>query len=114
MARVPITVMGYRCDRCGYEWLPRGDVKDPKVCPKCHSPWWDTPKKGTATTYEVFRDKVKEALNKAAHPLSWTEIRTLTGLPQALPNNQWVRRLEKDISLVRERDSRGIILWTLR
>ena len=23
MARVPITVMGFRCDRCAHEWIPR-------------------------------------------------------------------------------------------
>ena len=26
MARVPITVMGYRCERCAHEWIP----KDPE------------------------------------------------------------------------------------
>ena len=23
MPRVPITVMGYRCERCSHEWIPR-------------------------------------------------------------------------------------------
>ena len=114
MAKVPITVMGYRCDRCGHEWLPRGDVKDPKVCPKCHSPWWDTPKKGAATTYEDFRDRIRQVLAKSDQPLSWTAIRTKAKLPQAFPNNQWVRRLETDIRLLRERDKDGIMLWSLK
>ena len=30
--------------RCGHEWVPR-DSKEPKVCPKCKSPYWDRPKK---------------------------------------------------------------------
>ena len=60
MARVPITVMGFRCEQCGYEWIPRGGVNEPKFCPNCHSPGWNAPKKGRATTYEVFRDKVKQ------------------------------------------------------
>ena len=35
--------MGYRCERCGHEWLPRND-QAPKVCPKCKSPYWDKPR----------------------------------------------------------------------
>jgi predicted Zn-ribbon and HTH transcriptional regulator len=33
-----------KCQRCGYEWVPRTERK-PKTCParKCHSPYWDTP-----------------------------------------------------------------------
>jgi hypothetical protein len=43
MARVPITVMGFKCERCGHEWVPRDTESEPKVCPKCHSPWWQRP-----------------------------------------------------------------------
>jgi len=40
-----IKLEGYMCCRCGHKWIPR-DMKDkPKVCPKCKSPYWDTPKK---------------------------------------------------------------------
>lgn len=113
MARVPITVMGYRCERCGHEWLPRGDLEqDPKVCPKCKSPYWNRPRKETPMTYETFRDTIKDRL-AATGPQTWTEIRTATKLPQAFPNNQWVHRMESDIGLVRQKDGRGIILWRL-
>lgn len=44
MGKVPL--MGYRCHRCGHEWLPRKSSKEePKVCPKCKSPYWDRPRK---------------------------------------------------------------------
>ena len=36
---------GYRCDRCEHEWLPREKGQHPKVCPKCKSPYWDTPRR---------------------------------------------------------------------
>jgi len=39
-----VKLMGYRCERCEHEWLPREKGKDPKVCPKCKSPYWDTPR----------------------------------------------------------------------
>jgi rubredoxin len=57
MASITLRVPGYRCERCGHEWqargprkenLPRGtdpeDVK-PKLCPKCKSAHWETPKR---------------------------------------------------------------------
>jgi predicted Zn-ribbon and HTH transcriptional regulator len=53
MLRVP----GYRCERCGHEWIARAArnspsgkpkkgaaIAKPRQCPKCKSAWWDTPK----------------------------------------------------------------------
>jgi hypothetical protein len=117
LARVPITVMGFRCDRCGHEWIPRGTVEDePRVCPnpKCHSPWWNQPGKKTRMSYEDFKTKVADTLRNAGKPLTWTEVRTLAALPQAFPNNQWVHRMEQDIGLTRRREADGIIHWQLR
>ena len=113
MARVPITVMGYRCERCGHEWIPRGPAEEePRVCPKCRSPWWNKPRK-SMMTYDDFRSKVAAILRNAGGPLTWTEIRTSAGLPQLFPNNQWVHRLEKDSGLTRRRDSNGVVHWQL-
>ena len=65
-------------------------------------------------SYEDFRAKVIAALLRAGKPLTWTEIRTVAGLPQLFPNNQWVHRLEKDAALIRRRESNGIIHWLLK
>jgi len=112
MAKVPITVMGYRCDRCGHEWIPRDFVSEPKVCPKCKSPYWNRPRK-QQNTYEDFLETIKQVLVDAGKPLTWTEIRTIGGLSQLFPNNRWVKRLENDIGLKRTRDQHGIIRWNL-
>jgi hypothetical protein len=34
-----------RCRKCVYHWdaRPREPGKLPKLCPNCHSPWWDQP-----------------------------------------------------------------------
>lgn len=112
--RVPITVMGFRCERCGHEWIPRTESggDEPRICPKCKSAYWNQPRKA-ATTYEAFSKSIADALIKAGHSLTWTEVRTAAGLPQAFPNNKWVRRMESDIGLKRSRDAHGIIHWQL-
>jgi predicted Zn-ribbon and HTH transcriptional regulator len=116
MARVPITVMGYRCERCGHEWVPRDFQAEPRVCPKCKSPYWNRPRatQGAMMTYEIFKNKIRDTLRSSGEPLTWTEIRTLSQLPQTVPNNQWVRRMEEDIGLQRERDAHGIVHWSLK
>ena len=113
MAKVPITVMGYRCERCAYEWIPKNFVNEPRVCPKCKSPYWDRPKK-RPMTYDQFRAKIAATLRASDHPLTWTEIRTNAQLPQAFPNNKWVHRLEQDINLLRAKDMHGIMQWRLK
>ena len=97
MAKVPITVMGYRCDRCEHEWIPRDFAEEPRVCPKCKSRYWNRPRK-KAMTYEYFRDRIAKTLRERGTAATWTEIRTYAGLPQAFPNNLWVRRMEADIA----------------
>ena len=32
-----------KCLRCGHTWYPKKPV-EPKVCPKCKSPYWNKPK----------------------------------------------------------------------
>lgn len=42
MARIMIA--GFRCERCDHEWVPREKDEEPRVCPKCKSPYWDRPR----------------------------------------------------------------------
>ncbi|HZQ92454.1 MAG TPA: hypothetical protein VFA60_11720 [Terriglobales bacterium] len=113
MPKVPITVMGYRCERCGGEWIPKDPAsdKEPVACPKCKSPYWNRPRRAAPMlTYEDFRDKIEYTLRKSG-PLTWTELRTEARLPEKFPNNKWVHRLESDIALKRNKDKNGIIKW---
>lgn len=43
MTRVKILIEGFLCERCGHKWVPRLK-ENPRVCPKCHSPYWDKPR----------------------------------------------------------------------
>src|SRR5438067_1617773 len=112
MARVPVTVMGYRCERCEHEWVTRHPDEIPWVCPECKSPYWNRPRT-RPMHYSEFRETIRTAIEKAEKPLTWTEIRAAAKLPQMLPNNGWVRRMEADIDLRRQRDNRGMMLWSL-
>jgi predicted Zn-ribbon and HTH transcriptional regulator len=42
--KVKIEVEGYKCERCGHEWIPRSKG-EPAVCPECKSPYWNKPRK---------------------------------------------------------------------
>ena len=39
-----VQLWGYLCERCGHEWLPRQE-EEPRVCPKCKSPYWNKPRR---------------------------------------------------------------------
>lgn len=52
------TLEGWWCYRCEHKWIPR-DESHPKVCPKCKSPYWDTPRKDEKKSYEKARRNAK-------------------------------------------------------
>ncbi len=58
MAQVPITLMGYRCERCEHEWLPRDKEHEPRVCPRCKSPYWNRPRKAVAEEAQAPGDRM--------------------------------------------------------
>lgn len=47
MARVELKVVGYKCERCGHQWIPRSE-EQPRICPKCKSAYWDRPRRKAA------------------------------------------------------------------
>ena len=45
-----VTIEGYMCERCHYRWGSRTGTgirskKDPRVCPKCKTPYWNKPRR---------------------------------------------------------------------
>lgn len=40
-----IKLDGWKCLRCGHQWVPNTPGQNPKVCPKCKSAWWDRERK---------------------------------------------------------------------
>ena len=45
MGKVIVKKEGFKCERCKHEWIPNDIKKEPTVCPKCKSPYWDKPLK---------------------------------------------------------------------
>ena len=64
-------------------------------------------------TYEDFKTTIECVLIGAGKPLTWSEIKQIAGLPQKAPNNKWVRQMETDIGLIREKGKGGKMLWRL-
>jgi len=54
-----VQLWGYRCERCGHEWLPRNKDEAPRVCPKCKSPYWDRPRKKALDGGEQGKEKAE-------------------------------------------------------
>jgi len=112
MEKVPITLLGFRCQRCGHEWVPRTG-EQPKVCPSCKSPYWNI-SRTASSKYGDFKASIQKTLQEAGRALSWSEVRQRAALPQKFPNNRWVRRMEIDIGLMRLTQKDGKILWSLK
>lgn len=56
-----VQLLGFECERCGYQWVPRNIDQPPRVCPKCKSPYWDRPRRSPATSAPAPAKKAKKA-----------------------------------------------------
>ena len=65
------------------------------------------------TPYKLFMRKIEAILKAEPDGLTWTEIKKRLNLPQKVPNNKWVRQMERDIGLTRSREARGVV-WRLK
>ncbi len=48
-------LLGYHCERCEHAWAPRVPDQEPKVCPKCKSPYWNRPRRNIRETPIGYR-----------------------------------------------------------
>jgi DNA-directed RNA polymerase subunit RPC12/RpoP len=71
-----VKMLGFRCSRCGHEWLPRDkqmrgrDDYSPAACPKCTSPNWDKPRtvKRASEGRKAARKKTPHVEAQAVRP----------------------------------------------
>jgi len=77
-------------------------------------PMTNFPVKIKQINYEDFKRIVKEELTNEPKGLTWTDIRhKRPELYQKVPNNLWVKLIETDIGLVREKVGTKTI-WKLK
>ena len=38
---IEMSVLGYKCFKCGYKWIPRNKNKRPQTCSRCKRRNWD-------------------------------------------------------------------------
>lgn len=69
--------------------------------------------KGKKMSYDEFKEKIEEVLKIESEGLTWTGIKEKAKLQQKVPNNMWVKMMESEIGLVREKRERRTI-WRLR
>lgn len=56
-----------KCRRCDYRWAPR--KTEVRVCPKCHSPYWDRPRGGeNPSPIRPILDEMVRRIVKACRP----------------------------------------------
>ena len=63
-------------------------------------------------SYNEFKEKIQMALVYRDEGATWTELRDHLKLEQVVPNNKWVRKLEKDIGLKRIKNMKGVV-WRI-
>ena len=73
-------------------------------------------------SYEEFKSKVLTLLESKQQGFIWQEVKEKLDLVQKVPNNKWVRKLEKEINLRRKKyggaihwylDKKGITVYTI-
>jgi uncharacterized CHY-type Zn-finger protein len=53
-----IKIEGYICERCKHQWVARG-IEEPRVCPRCKSPYWDRPRRIKKKLKGIKKSKTK-------------------------------------------------------
>jgi antitoxin component of MazEF toxin-antitoxin module len=64
----------------------------------------------TKMPYPEFKEKIRQTL-QYSDGMTWSQIREKLKLDQVVPNNKWVRQMEKDIGLMRVKRSDGVVVW---
>jgi len=67
MAGVEVMIKELACLRCGHRWLPNSE-NAPRVCPLCHSPYWNklrTLRNGTRSAGTGLGRRARRLANKA-------------------------------------------------
>ncbi len=63
--------------------------------------------------YVEFRDAIKSELRRVPAGLTWAELKKRLKLPYDIPCPEWVKQMEQEIGLSRERGSGRAFTWRI-
>jgi predicted transcriptional regulator len=61
--------------------------------------------------YVDFRDRIIDELRRNKSGLTWKELREKLDLPYKTPCSEWVKHMEEEDGLVREKGSGRALVW---
>ena len=61
--------------------------------------------------YVEFRDAIKNELRRVPAGLTWADLKKRLKLPYDIPCPEWVKQMEQEIGLSRERGSGRALTW---
>ncbi|ADE55896.1 hypothetical protein [Coraliomargarita akajimensis] len=65
-------------------------------------------------TFEEFRKRIVADLHGAPDGLTWSELKQRNHLPYTRPCPEWIKALEQDDGLIRERRKERALLWEIK
>jgi hypothetical protein len=65
-------------------------------------------------TYLHFKKLIQTELRRHSDGKTWKELKTDLDLPYERPCLEWVRRLEPEIGLIRQKGERNGLIWLLK
>jgi hypothetical protein len=65
-------------------------------------------------TYLEFKSAIETTLRRKHAGATWKELRIAARLPYDRPCPEWMRNLEREIGLVRRKDTGRELIWCLR
>jgi hypothetical protein len=64
--------------------------------------------------YVEFRDRIRDRLRSRPGGETWAELRNALDLPYERPCPTWLKQLESDIDLTREKGAGRALVWRVR
>jgi hypothetical protein len=65
-------------------------------------------------TYAEFKHSIRSKLRKNSPGMTWNELKTALDLPYERPCPEWVKRLEREIGLVRRKGAGSAFVWRVK
>jgi len=63
--------------------------------------------------YTEFRDAIHNELRRVPSGLTWAALKKRLELPYSIPCPEWVKQMEQEVGLLRERGSGRAFTWKL-